>query len=249
MDQIRIGKFIAEMRKEQNMTQMDLANQLGISNKTVSKWETGNGMPDYAIMEPLCTILKINANELLSGERVPSSDYNRKAEENIMSLMQENSEGQKKALTKNISIIVGAIGLLFSLSWMIMISGGRMAFSFFVDLPTVLACCLMVSFMLMITGQWKMFWNAFRCLYKVEVQLKEIEEVSFAVKTGMMAFLLSGSLMSLTGTVICFAMIEDMEALLVNLAVALLGIIFGLFMDVILLAVYARLKIRRLELM
>ena len=57
MDQIKIGKFIAEMRKEQNLTQIDLAEQLGISNKTISKWECGNGMPDYSVMETLCEIL------------------------------------------------------------------------------------------------------------------------------------------------------------------------------------------------
>ena len=92
MDQIKIGKIIAEMRKEQNLTQVDLAEQLGISNKTISKWECGNGMPDYAVIDELCAILKINVNELLSGERLPSQDYNKKAEENIMSLMQENNE-------------------------------------------------------------------------------------------------------------------------------------------------------------
>ena len=74
MDQIKIGKFIAEMRKEQNLTQIDLAEKLGISNKTISKWECGNGMPDYAVMEGLCDILQINGNELLSGERLPSKD-------------------------------------------------------------------------------------------------------------------------------------------------------------------------------
>ena len=63
MDQIKIGKFIAETRKEQGLTQVDLAERLGISNKTISKWECGNGMPDYAVMESLCNILKINVNE------------------------------------------------------------------------------------------------------------------------------------------------------------------------------------------
>ena len=94
MDQIKIGKFIAEMRKEQNLTQIDLAEKLGISNKTVSKWECGNGMPDYALVESLCEVLNINVNELLSGERLPSKEYNKKAEENMMSLIQESGENQ-----------------------------------------------------------------------------------------------------------------------------------------------------------
>lgn len=96
MDQIKIGKFIAEMRKEQDMTQIDLAEALGVSNKTISKWECGNGMPDYAVMESLCEKLKINVNELLSGERLPSKDYNKKAEENMMELIQETNKKSPK---------------------------------------------------------------------------------------------------------------------------------------------------------
>ena len=65
MDQIKIGKFIASMRKEQSMTQRQLADVLNISDKTVSKWECGNGMPEVALMLPLCEVLRINVNELL----------------------------------------------------------------------------------------------------------------------------------------------------------------------------------------
>ena len=120
MDQIKIGKFIAEMRKEQNLTQIDLAEQLGISNKTISKWECGNGMPDYSVMENLCEILKINVNELLSGERLPSKDYNKKAEENMMSLMQESSENQKKEKRDFIKLVLGMVIiviLFFLMKW------------------------------------------------------------------------------------------------------------------------------------
>ena len=68
MDQTRIGTFIAVLRKEKGLTQKELAEQIGISDKTVSKWETGNGMPDIAYLSPLCEVLDINVNELLSGE-------------------------------------------------------------------------------------------------------------------------------------------------------------------------------------
>ena len=67
MDQIKIGKFIASCRKEQGMTQAILAEKLGISDRAVSKWETGKSMPDSGIMLELCDLLKINVNELLSG--------------------------------------------------------------------------------------------------------------------------------------------------------------------------------------
>lgn len=75
MDQTRIGTFIAVLRKEKGLTQKELAEQIGISDKTVSKWETGNGMPDIAYLSPLCEVLDINVNELLSGEKLPSEEY------------------------------------------------------------------------------------------------------------------------------------------------------------------------------
>lgn len=75
MDQIKIGRFIAKMRKEESYTQRQLADILGISDKTVSKWETGNGLPDVSLMMPLCDSLHISVNELLSGERLTDSEY------------------------------------------------------------------------------------------------------------------------------------------------------------------------------
>ena len=71
MDQIKIGKFIAERRKKHVFLQKDIAAKLGISEKTVSKWECGNGLPEVAYMEPLCRILGITVNELLAGEAIP----------------------------------------------------------------------------------------------------------------------------------------------------------------------------------
>lgn len=82
MDSIKIGRFIAEIRKLHKLTQAQLANELNISDKTVSKWECGKGLPEVALMLPLCKTLEINVNDLLSGERVAEVDYQKKAEEN-----------------------------------------------------------------------------------------------------------------------------------------------------------------------
>ena len=84
MDQIKIGKFIASCRKEQGMTQAVLAEMLGISDRAISKWETGKSMPDSGIMLDLCELLKINVNELLSGERIMAEAYDKRAEENLL---------------------------------------------------------------------------------------------------------------------------------------------------------------------
>ena len=89
MNQIKIGRFIAKMRKKQSYTQRQLADILGLSDKTISKWETGSGLPEVSLMMPLCDALRININELLSGECLTDADYKKKAEENMMDLVKE----------------------------------------------------------------------------------------------------------------------------------------------------------------
>ena len=93
MDQIIIGKFIASERKRKGYTQRQLADLLQISDKTISKWERGNGFPEVSLLLPLCRELDITVNELLSGERVSEEDYQKdyqqKAEENMVTLIKE----------------------------------------------------------------------------------------------------------------------------------------------------------------
>ncbi len=87
MDQKKIGRLIAERRKTQNLTQRQLADLLSISDKTVSKWECGKGLPEVSLMLPLCDALRITVNDLLTGEKLLKADYQRHAEENLMNLM------------------------------------------------------------------------------------------------------------------------------------------------------------------
>lgn len=98
MDQIKSGRFIAEGRKSKHLTQKQLAEILGISDKTVSKWECGNGFPEVSLLLPLCGELGITVNELLSGERLEETDYKEKAEENMMNLVREAQESRKKII-------------------------------------------------------------------------------------------------------------------------------------------------------
>ena len=92
MDQIKIGKFIAECRKKNNLTQMQLAEKLNITDRAISKWENGKGMPDSSIMLELCNELKISVNELLSGEVIKVEDYKKQAEENLLKMEKEREE-------------------------------------------------------------------------------------------------------------------------------------------------------------
>ncbi len=109
MDQIKIGRFIAKTRKAQNMTQRQLADALSISDKTVSKWECGKGLPEVSLMMPLCAILQITVNDLLTGQKVSENEYQKKAEENMMNLIRENEENKKKMA---LSITCGIITII-----------------------------------------------------------------------------------------------------------------------------------------
>ena len=104
MDQITTGKFIAERRKARGLTQRELADLLNISDKTVSKWERGGGLPEVSLMLPLCKELDISVNELLSGRKLSDSEYKQNAEENILSLIQE--ERKKTKFQTIIAVIV-----------------------------------------------------------------------------------------------------------------------------------------------
>ena len=84
MNQQKIGNFILELRKGKNMTQKELADKIGVTDKAISKWENGRGMPDLSLMKPLCTVLEITINELISGEKLDKKDYQEKFEENIL---------------------------------------------------------------------------------------------------------------------------------------------------------------------
>jgi len=97
MDQIKIGKFIAKSRKDSKLTQSDLADKLGVTEKSISNWENGRNMPDLSLFNPICNILNITINELMSGEKLPQEDYQKKLEENIINVMvDEKRKSHKK---------------------------------------------------------------------------------------------------------------------------------------------------------
>ena len=115
MDQIKIGKFISECRKKQNLTQAELADKLSITDRAVSKWETGRAMPDSSLMLELCEILKITVNDLLSCEVVSMSEYNKKQEEALLTLVKEKQLADKRLLKLEIFIGISSCIILFGL--------------------------------------------------------------------------------------------------------------------------------------
>jgi transcriptional regulator with XRE-family HTH domain len=247
MDQIKIGKFIAEMRKEQNLTQIDLAEKLGISNKTVSKWECGNGMPDYSVMEGLCDILQINVNELLSGERLPSKDYNKKAEENMMSLIQESSVNQKREKRELFLAVLTTIGILAVVIWNIIMIEGISGISNFIDAPTLTYVVCILILVLALAGKLKDFFKAFSIAIRNDegFSTKEIQKSILALKTAIIVVNLAGLLNFFVGLVVSFKMVpisEDEQIVLVWIAVAMLSIVYALVATLVFIPIYMRLK-------
>ena len=118
MDQIKIGKFIKECRNSKNMTQQELADKLMVSYKTVSKWECGKGLPEVSLMVPLCEILGINVNELLSGCHIEEKEYMKKAEENLVNSLEERERNKKRM---KVVVALGVSSVISILSMFVMI--------------------------------------------------------------------------------------------------------------------------------
>ena len=117
MDQLKIGKFIAECRKQKNLTQMQLSEKLGITDKAVSKWERGLAMPDSSIMLELCGILSISVNELLSGEKSNMENNDQKNEELLLEMTRELEAKEKTIWNAMWTIMtVSIIGLIGGLA-------------------------------------------------------------------------------------------------------------------------------------
>ncbi len=118
MNQEKIGTFIAQCRKEKGLTQMQLAEKLEITSQAVSKWETGKGMPDVSLLQPLCDILSISLNELFSGEHISEDAYKKKAEENFSNIFREKQNSKFKpvkyvfSICANVTLFVAVIELI-----------------------------------------------------------------------------------------------------------------------------------------
>lgn len=115
MDQVKIGKFISAKRKEKNLTQAELAEKLNITDRAISKWETGKGMPDTSIMLDLCEVLSISVNELLSGEVIVMENYNEKAESLLIQMADQEVKKNKSLILAMWTIITTCLISMLSI--------------------------------------------------------------------------------------------------------------------------------------
>lgn len=120
MDQIKIGKFLADLRKREGLTQAELGEKLGVTNKTVSRWETGTYMPDIEMLQKLGQLYGVSINEILSGEFLDDAAFREKADENIVKAVESNTFSihektkffKKKWMKEHIPLFV-ILGLVF----------------------------------------------------------------------------------------------------------------------------------------
>lgn len=115
MNQERIGKFISVCRKQKKMTQRELGEKLGVTEKAISNWENGRNMPDLSLFKPLCDELNITINDLMSGEKINNENYQKKFEENIVNTINYSTNKLNK-YNQVISLIIIIFGLFISLS-------------------------------------------------------------------------------------------------------------------------------------
>ena len=254
MNQEKIGVFIADMRKKQGMSQKQLADAVGVTDKSVSKWETGKSLPEISKMEVLCETLHININELLSGERLSDAAYTKKAEENMINLIQESET--KVTRTNSVSIIVMIVLSIVPIVFSILYGresyfNGDTNLLVWVDFPTIIVMTAVTVLYLLGTKTAKAFRRAFVIVSSKQNFLSmEIHKSRIAVKMVRTAWLVTGALVSMLGyvsTALDIAgnyNVQDRYAMIIlNFALASLGIIYGLIGYLILTPIKMRLEL------
>lgn len=206
------GQFISRVRMEKGMTQKELAQKVGVTDKAVSKWETGRGMPDISSLDALCNALDVSVNELLSGEVLPPEFYEKKAEENMKTLIKENEKNTK---TNWIQMILGEVLVIVALVFLARCIGVKMLGNYF-DLPSLLYMVL-ISAGIVLLSRPKGKSDVFYTLQKAAIP--------------------AGALASLISFIQIFLYIEEMNVIFARFAVALLPAAYGLLLYLLLIPI------------
>ena len=261
MDQVKIGKFIADLRKEKGLTQRELAETMGVSDKTISKWECGNGMPEMSMLMPLCKVLEINVNELLSGERLSEDSYSRKAEENIMNLIQEKEDSKrqnKKHFIGAVLTVVLPIFVVFlAITWSLFLARGfdgvKEGFNDLSSSTDVLVTMLVITVLMMsATRLWIPFFRSFGIVFgRRDYTFSEMKEAVIALH-------LMGNVWMVTGILITFIELfmilfyfswrgDFMMIWGLQFAISILSLVYSLLGKLILLPIQSRVEIEALR--
>lgn len=242
LNQEKTGKFIAEMRRQNNLTQRQLAEQVGVSDKTVSKWETGRSMPDNAILLDVCLILNISVNELLSGEKFTEECYVDKAEENMVELVRESEYHKKKGNWTIFGTIFSFLILVLACIVVILSSVGVESVAWFIDVPSFLIPTSITLFVLFASESLWDFIHAFSICYgKAEYHEGQIKDAWAAMKMVLCVIPVAGAFSFVVGLVTIIGHLPLPEQLGPNLAVAILSVFYSVTMELLLMPTAMRL--------
>ena len=211
-----MGEFIHVLRKEKGLTQRELAEKIAVSDKTVSKWETGYALPDTSMLLKLCTTLNVSVNELLSGERIEESAYSQKADATIVNLIKENEKSKKtRVLTSVLSVILllAAVFLLFF--------KGLSNLAFFLDAPSFLLLSVCTFLLVVISGT-RTYLGVLSLISKSILPLSVI--------------------IALSSLVIVLSRLDDLSTLGQNLAVMILSILYACVIKIAVEVMLVRMK-------
>lgn len=239
MNQEKIGLFIADMRKKRGMSQKQLADEVGVTDKSVSKWETGKSLPEISKMESLCEILHININELLSGEQLTETAYSDIAEKNMISLIHESETRANRINIIGLTamMVLSFVSIVFSILYGHMdYFNGSINLAVWFDPLTVTVMTAITLLYLVGTKSVKSFGRAFAIVIgKAAYTDTEIRASKTAVRMVQISWLVSGILVSILGyvsTAISVPAIYDSQdryaVITLNYALASLGIVYGL---------------------
>lgn len=246
MNQIKIGEFIASLRKEQGQTQKQLAERIGVSDKTVSKWECGNGLPEMSSIPLLCDALNINMNELLSGERLEQETYSVKAEENMMNLMKETEMHKKRSKTSFVTLLICLCSVVAIMILAVSVGIGSSAVLVFLDLPTLLMIVIPSLLILAAAGLFKQFFGAFALLGKRGMyEDEQWRKAKNALELGAKTFFTVGAVETIATIILLlgfYAKGMSREQFLANIAISVLGILYGAVIYLLILPIRYKVK-------
>ena len=248
MDVIKIGNYIAEKRKKKNMTQQELADILHLSNRTISKWECGKGIPDSSIMLELCKTLDISMNELLSGEDISPEEYRTKADENLITLMKEP---EKRRNNKFLSILFGLFSeillIIIIIICMIANGAGNNPFIDYIDLTAMISVFGVTIIMLFITGLYKYFFLSIKLSFHFcdDISSEEIDKCIHSIKLAMLSAFISGLVLSVSSVMNTYlnTSADNIGAVGVALSIGMLGILYGGIVVILLIPILGRIYI------
>lgn len=255
MDQIKIGKFIAQKRKERELTQLQFAELVGVSNKTVSKWETGLRMPDVAIIQEVCDVLKISVNELLAGEELTEKEFIQKTEDNIIGLVQELDKINETKTSKGLGILCGILIIIINGTFgrayqqaIIFDKSFNFKFSIFFDGPTLFYILGMFFLMLGVTGAFTRYIDGYKCWLNIKKYSEnEMNKIICTLEYANKLILLIGLFVMLMNIIALCTSIGNTEAIGPFLSAVVLSIVYTVLIEFIQNQVMYKCRLAMLE--